>query len=217
MMFGGLALAATTALIGWMHTPGGLQVLHALGVPCPIDKVTTAQVIAAHEQGLVATRGSSPAPQRPALGLELDSTTEAQALAWSKAKGLNCAEIVRGFHYLRCRGVPAEALGVGGPPISEMWLSFDPTSTLIGLNVYRRGLSPKELDSVWVSTVKRLQMQLGKPTVQSGDASAAVLLQSDFSTARVQYRFSNYIATATAANMTYSGLSLREQYVSGKS
>jgi hypothetical protein len=53
--------------------------------------------------------------------------------------------------------------------------------------------------------------------VQAGDASAGALMRSDYATARVQYRFSNYIATVTAANLSYAGLSLREQYVSANS
>jgi hypothetical protein len=217
LLLSGVFLATATALIGWMHTPSGLRALYAMGVPCPMDKVTAAQVVAGHAQGLVAVRGTSPAPQRPALGLLLDQTTEANALAWAQEKKMQCDTVVRGLRYLRCRGVPADALGIGGPPISEMWLSFAPTSKLIGLNVYRRGLSPSDLDTAWLSSVGRLQAQLGTPSVQAGDASASALMRSDYATARVQYRFSNYIATVTAANLSYAGLSLREQYVSANS
>jgi hypothetical protein len=52
---------------------------------------------------------------------------------------------------------------------------------------------------------------------RSGDASAGALMRSDYAIAKVQYRYSNYIATVTAANLSYVGLSLREQYVSGNS
>jgi hypothetical protein len=96
-----------------------------------------------------------------------------------------------------------------------MWLSFAPSAKLIGLNVYRRGLSPKDLDSAWLQTTTLLREQLGVPTVQAGNASADALMRSNYSTAKVQYRYSNYIATVTAANLAYAGLSLREQYVSG--
>jgi hypothetical protein len=217
LLLSGVFLATATALIGWMHTPSGLRALYAMGVPCPMDKVTAAQVVAGHAQGLAAVRGTTPAPQRPALGLLLEQTTEADALAWAQEKKMQCDTVVRGLRYLRCRGVPADALGIVGPPISEMWLSFAPTSKLIGLNVYRRGLSPSDLDTAWLSSVGRLQAHLGTPSVQAGDASAGALMRSDYATARVQYRFSNYIATVTAANLSYAGLSLREQYVSANS
>ena len=162
-------------------------------------------------------RGTTPAPLRSALGLALDKTTELEALAWATSKKLHCESLVRGLHYLRCRGVPSDAMGVAGPDISEMWLSFSPSSRLTGLNVYRRGLSTSDMDMVWHHSTSRLRTELGSPSIQFGDPSAASLLRSDLSTARVQYRFSNYLATVTAANLSYAGLSVREQYVSATS
>ena len=170
LLLSGVFLATATALIGWMHTPSGLRALYAMGVPCPMDKVTAAQVVAGHAQGLAAVRGTRPAPQRPALGLLLDQTTEADALAWAQEKKMQCDTVVRGLRYLRCRGVPADALGIVGPPISEMWLSFDPTSRLIGLNVYRRGLSPSDLDTAWLYPVGLLYFAV---LPQSQDAGLA--------------------------------------------
>jgi hypothetical protein len=134
VLLGGLLLATATALIGWMHTPAGLRALYAMGVPCPIDKVTAQDVVAGHEKGLASVRGDRPAPQRPALGLQLDRTTESEALVWAQDKKLHCESIVRGLRFIRCRDVPAQALGVGGPAISEMWLSFAPTSKLLSFS-----------------------------------------------------------------------------------
>ena len=213
---GGLALTAV-AVIGWMHTPAARPVLRALGVSCPVDSATAAQVAGLREQGLADLRGSTPAPARPALGMVLDQMTVREAHVWARTNSVDCESIVHGLHFLRCRGVDARVLGLDGPAISELWLSFGTSGTLVGVDAYRRGLDARDAATAWSTAVRTLRSELGKPQVAFGDASPQALLASALETARVQYRFSDYLATVTAVNLPYAGLAVRQQYLSARS
>jgi hypothetical protein len=211
-----ITAAALVSAVGVMHTRAGRQALIRLGVPCPAFGATATQVSALREVGLQTLRGGAPAPQRPAAGLQLDATTEAQASAWAANRRLGCEALQRGYRYLRCRGVPASALGLDGPPVSELWLSFGPRDTLVGVDVYRRGLAPADEALVWHSATTRLRAALGAPSVAFGDGTPASLRAAAVTTARVQYRYADYIATVTAARLPGIGLAVREQYLSAQ-
>lgn len=213
---GSVTFAAAVAAVGWMHTPAARPVLRALGVHCPVDSATPAQVAALRELGLARFRGAARAPLRPALGMSLDHTTEQEVLAWAHMKSANCKTVVHGDRFLRCRGVDARALGLDGPAISELWFSFGSAGTLVGVDVYRRGLDAQESVAAWSGATRTLKTQLGPPQVEFGDASPKVLLASALQTARVQYRYSDYVATITAVNLPYAGLAVREQYLSAR-
>ena len=217
LIIGGVALVLLTGLIGWMHTKSARPILAALGVHCPVDDVSTAQVDALRTRGLAGMRGSAAAPVRPAAtGLALDQTTEADVQAWAKTSGGTCETVVHGYRFLRCRGVDAKALGVAGPAVSELWLSFGTSGKLIGVDIYRRGLDAAGEVAAWSGATGKLQSQLGKPPVAFGDPSPSALMASTYLTARVQYKYTDYIATVTAANLPDVGLSVREQYLSAK-
>ena len=202
---------------GAMHTRAGLRALAALGVPCPVQTVTAEQVGRARAAGIAAVRGTTVAPARPAIaGLVLDATTEAQAGALLARAHARCEVQVRGYRYLRCRGVDAGALALAGPPVGELWLSFGPAGRLVGVDVYRRGMRPDDVRTVWSDAAGRLRGALGAPSVVLGDPAPDVLAATAVQTARVQYRYTDYVATVTAAHMPQSGLSVREQYVSAR-
>jgi hypothetical protein len=197
-----------------MHTPGARPVLRALGLPCPVKSASAAQVTALREQGLSKLRGVGAAPARPALGLSLDHTTEQQALSWAQASGAVCESVTKGYRFLRCRGVPAAALGAAGPPISELWLSFGPTGALVGVDLYRRGLDADGARTSWNDAAARLFGALGPPQVAVGDPSPEALSALTLGTAQIKYRYADYLATLTAANLPHAGLAVREQYLS---
>ena len=207
-------LVCVTAVIGWMHTPRARPVLAALGVPCSANKVTRDQVELICEAGLATLRGHEAAPARPALGMNLEHTTEADARVWADAHGAKCETAVHGYRYLHCRGVPARALTSDGPAITDLWLSFGVSGTLVGIDAYRRGIDASGTRAAWLAATGGLQSKLGKPAVAFGDPSPAALMSSALQTARVQYRYTNYIATVTVAHLARSGLSIREQYMS---
>jgi len=208
-------IAVATAIIGWMHTPGARPILRRLGIPCPVNSVTSEQVSHLREIGLSGMRGPAPAPARPALGMILDGTTEKEAMAWATANAVQCDSVVHGYRFLRCRGFPAKALGAGGPAVSELWLSFGTAGTLIGVDVYRRGLDEPGERAVWAEATGKLKSQLGDPAVHFGDPAPSSLLATSLQSARVQYRYSDYVATVTAVNLPHAGLAVREQYLSG--
>jgi hypothetical protein len=209
-----LGLVVLTAAVGWMHTHAGRALLARLGVPCPVAQVPLKQVASIRESRIVRYRGSVAAPSRPALGLQLDASSEADVSAWAARTHSACTAIIRGYRFLRCRGVTASALGLSGPAISELWFSFGPRDALIAVNLYRRYMSAPETQQSWHSAVQHLQQQLGAPTQSTGDLTLASLLSRPLAVARVAYTYTDYIATVTASRTPYGGLAVREQYMS---
>lgn len=208
----GLCLLSVAA-IGALHTAGGRRAMARLGIPCPVDNVTAEQVADARSTGLRSVRGDREAPARPALGMALGRSTEKDVQAWRVRTGASCDAITRGFTYLRCRGVPAQALGVVGPAISEVWFSFDAGGHLVGVDSYRRGLDDQGAERAWSNAQDRLRKDLGSPSSARGDASPATLRASALQTARIEYRYRDYLAIVTAANLPHAGLAVREQYM----
>jgi hypothetical protein len=205
------------AAIGWMHTHTGRMLLAKLGLPCPVNQVEPKRVMAVREDAIARSRGTAPAPSRPALGLQLDVSTDVQVSAWAARTHSECVTIARGYQFLRCRAMSAAALGVAGPPVSEIWFSFGPNHTLIAINLYRRNMTEAETQQSWRTAVQRLRESLGTPTQSTGDLTLDSLVNSPVSVARVRYTYADYIATITASHMPYGGLAVREQYMSAVS
>jgi hypothetical protein len=197
-----------------MHTAGGRALLARLGVPCPVATVDPRLVLAVRDDAIARSRGTTPAPQRPALGLQLDRSTASEVGARMAAAHASCDTIARGYRYLRCRGVPAQALGLDGPPVSELWFSFAPDQRLVAINLYRRGMDEAQARRSWRSAVGRLQRDLGPPSASTGDLSLDTLVPGPVAVARIQYLYADYVATVTASHLPYGGLAVREQYMS---
>lgn len=211
------ALAVAIGLVGAMHLKAARPVLAMLGVPCPVDQTTAEQVSALRASGLAHVRADRSAPVRPVPGgFVLDGTTAEQAARWAHENGVACDDVKHGYSYLRCRGVDANKLGLAGPPVSELWLSFGPGGRLIGIDVYRRGMTASDTTAAWNGATEALRKALGMPTSAVGDASPEALSGSPLQTARLQYRFADYLATVTASNLPYAGLAVREQYMSAR-
>lgn len=202
------------AAIGWLHTHAGRLLLSKLGVACPVNQVDPKRVMAVRDEAMARSRGTAAAPSRPALGLQLDVSTDVEVSGWAARTHAQCAVITRGYRFLRCRGMSAAALGVVGPPVSEIWFSFGPHNTLMAINLYRRNMTEAETQQSWQTAVQRLRESLGAPTQSTGDLTLASLVNSPVSVARVRYTYADYIATITASHMPYGGLAVREQYIS---
>ncbi|MBE7942841.1 hypothetical protein IM725_19935 [Ramlibacter aquaticus] len=205
-------IVAAIGAIGALHTSGGRELMARLGVPCPVDKVSAEQVTHLRQVGSQALRGTVPAPARQALGMTLGQTTEADVKQWQKASGAQCETLQRGYPFVRCRGIPAAALGAEGPAVSELWFSFSPAGRLIAVDLYRRGLDDTGSQQAWSDARARMAKVFGAPARVTGDASPAVLRASALQTARVEYRFSDYFVALTAVNLPHAGLAVREQY-----
>ena len=210
------ATCISVAAIGWMHTSQGRGVLAKLGVGCPVDSIDSRVVLAIQQNAISRERGSNAAPGRPAFKWLLDRSTEAQVAEKMAQENVHCDELVRGLRYLRCRGVPAQLLGTNGPPVSEIWFSFGPAHTLIAINLYRRDMTETEARRSWKIAVQNLRNALGFPTSTSGDTTLASLMEKPVAVARMNYAYSDYVATVTASHMPYGGLAVREQYISAR-
>lgn len=208
------AILVSVAAIGWLHTSQGRRLLTELGVQCPVDSVDSRTVLSIRNKAILLEKGVSAAPNRPAFGLQLDRSTEAEVLERMSQDKAQCLELSRGLRYLRCRGVPAETLGSHGPPVSEIWFSFAPDRTLMAINVYRRDMSVDETQQSWQIAVQNLRNLLGAPTSVSGDTTLESLIGKPVAVARVSYAYSDYVATVTASHLPYGGLAVREQYMS---
>ena len=209
------ALAVAIGLVGALHSKAARPLLAMLGVPCPVDNTTAEQVSALRASGLAHLRTDQIAPARPVPGgFVLDRTTAEEAARWADKNDIACDDVKHGYRYLRCRGVDANKLGLAGPPVSELWLSFGPSGHLVGIDVYRRGMSAGDTTAAWDGARYALRNALGMPTSTMGDPSPEVLSGSPLQTARLQYRFSDYVAIVTASNLPYAGLAVREQYLS---
>ncbi|AOI61233.1 hypothetical protein WI26_20775 [Burkholderia diffusa] len=197
-----------------MHLRAARPLLEALGVPCPVANATADQVTSLREQGWSTFRGSLQAPRKPAPdGLVLDATDESDAMRWASSRQIECAELVRGYRYLRCRGFDAARIALAGPPVSEMWLSFGKSGKLVGVDVYRRGMNAEQTRLAWYGAISTLHRALGSPATIIGDANPAVLLASPVQSARVLYRYADYAAIVTASHLPGLGLAVREQYM----
>ena len=215
---GAMVLASCVAVVALMHTKAARPLLSAIGIHCPVDEASGSDVATAQARGFAALRGSSPAPARPGVAsMPLGQFAESDALRWAAMNHAHCEIVVKGLRFLRCRGVDGNLLGVAGPPISELWLSFGLSGKLIGVDVYRRGLDAQGEMVAWADATDRLKSNLGEPTAKVGDASPKILSATAYSTARVQYRYADYLATVTAIYLPYAGLAVREQYISNGS
>jgi hypothetical protein len=217
-----LALAGATTLLltgalGFLHTKAGRPWLAALGVGCPATRVTPAEVEALRQRALEGLRGAHPAAARPALGLALDLSTEADVQLWASVRDLACDRATRPTRHLTCRDVPAAAL----PPsdstakVDEVTFTFYPDGRLLGVETLRRRLPGAEAARAFVALTTALDDAVGAATERAGTPTAAYLEGGELHTAFARYRYSDYVATVTAMNLS-GGVALREQYQSAR-
>jgi hypothetical protein len=208
--------AAAFVLIGFLHAKSGrplLMHLAALG-GCPVAaKVTPEQIETARRASVAQDRGTTLAPSRPALGFVLDRTTIADARAWAAKNGVRCVEKRPGL--LRCAEVPSPALGrpeLEGT-VEDLALGFAPSGRLVNVTTLRRGLQPSDASRVSENIAASLRSELGPPTHVEGNLDPAYLGGSTLATATLQYRYRDYLADVATANLSASGVVIREQYI----
>jgi hypothetical protein len=210
-----LTLAVAVAAVGALHLPVARHLLARLG-GCPVERATAADAERVRQHGLDSLRGASPAPQRPALGLALDATNEADAKRWADQAGLSCESTHRGFDYLKCQDVPAAAVGDGEGTLEELSLAFDPSGRLIGVDALRRKVAADAAGRILTGLSARLEAQLGEPSDSSGELSAAYMAGGPMRTAVRRWRFSDYLASIVATALPWSGIVIHEQYGSAR-
>lgn len=208
------ALLAAVALIGLAHTQAGRPLLALLrGAPgCPLDPAaqTPAAIEARRTAGLVAQRGERREHSRPALGFELGRTHRSEVLARVQAQGLRCDSRWNGAA-LRCMPAPGAVGRAGAPSIEDLHLQFDPTGTLVAVDVLR-ARSTREQALQRLSTLEaELGKNVGPATAEQGDRSARYL-RTPLHRAALEYHYQGYVAEVSATNLGSRGVRIREQY-----
>jgi hypothetical protein len=217
LIVAGTLAGAFVGVMGFLHTPYGRPLMARLGMSCPARRVTPAQAEALRVRAVDALRGKAPAPSRPALGLALDVSRPAEVSAWAQARGLPCVSKERPSRMITCANVPAAALS--RPPsdgiIDEVTFAFAPDGRLVSVDSLRRTLSAGDASRLFGDIADDLAAKLGSNGARVGEPTPAYLGSGMLHTARVQYRFADYLATVTAMNLS-GRVALREQYESAR-
>jgi hypothetical protein len=212
----GLAAALVTGLIGVLHAPFARPLLMKIG-GCPVGKASAAEVEEGRMQAVRKTRGSVPAPSRPALGFALDGSVPEDVLAWAEKKGISCKEKREGM-LLTCKDVPANVLPdrpQENGTIDEVSFAFRPRDRrLVNVTAMSFRLSPDEAARRMTASVDRVRPDLGAPAIASGDVTKERFANGGFVTATTTWSYSDYEAQMTATSFNGRGVALREQYLS---
>jgi hypothetical protein len=213
LQLAGAVAGGAAVVVGFLHTLAARPLIERLGVSCPVQRVSPAEAL--RQRGLSVLRGATPAPARPALGLTLDLTRVADVEAWAAARGLACKTRPRPSSAVTCSNVPLAALWPGrvAGKIDELAFAFAPDGRLIAVDSLRRGLSSAEASRLFDVIARDLAVALRSNGEREGDSAAAYLAAASMRSARLQYRFSDYVATVTATNLA-GRIALREQYQS---
>ncbi|XUW93192.1 hypothetical protein OH764_34170 (plasmid) [Burkholderia sp. M6-3] len=84
----------------------------------------------------------------------------------------------------------------------------------MAINLYRRDMSESEIRQSWRFALQNLREALVVPTAMKGDTTLTSLMEKPVAVARVEYAYSDYVATVNASHLPYGGLAVREQYMS---
>jgi hypothetical protein len=187
-----------------------------LGVFCPAKKLSPAAAEELRLRGVGALRGKDKAPARPALGWPLDVSREDNVKLWARNVGVRCVAKTQPSRMMSCSDVPASAFpwGAREGTIDEVAFGFALDGRLVAVQTLRRALTGLQAARLYDQIAEDLEARLGsKPREQVGVATAAHLEAAPMNTARLRYRFADYLATVTAMNLS-GRIGLREQYVS---
>lgn len=212
------ALVAASAVvvggIGFLHMPAARPLLRMLGGGCPL-KASAAEVESARLTAARETRGTDPAPARPALGFMLDVTSSDDVRAWAKKAGIACKEEREGT-YFACADVPAASLGEAGR-ITDVSFGFSPTTKrLVNLTTLRLDLTGDDAARQLASIAARLEKELGAPSSAAGEPSGTYLSSGDMHTSMMAYRYADYMADVSATKIPQAGVAVREHYMSAR-
>ena len=213
------ALGAGTLLVAALHHPAARPLLAKAGWACPSQRVGAAEVQAARDYGLASLRGTAQAPERPALGFELERSGETAVLHWVGQYRLRCRSETRGLRSLECADVPAAALGIPDSEgrVDSLTLAFDADGRVVAVDALRRRLEARRAADALEAAGARLYDSLGPPTETLGETDASYLAGAPFRTAFVRYRFRDYVATVAAVHLPEGGIAVREQYLAVRS
>jgi len=209
--------AVLTLGMGLLHTKPARPLLMALARVggCPV--ASPEDTATARYAAIEATRGSTAAPKRPALGFNLDTATRADVKTWARARGVTCEEKQEGAE-LECRNVAATVLPESrssNETYLQVTFGFHPNGHLQQVTTLTSRLSATEGSEQYSRSASALVSQLGTPMTGDPETSSAHLSSRPYATATVSYRYADYFATITAMSVP-SGVVVREQYLSAR-
>ncbi len=198
------------ALIGFAHTKTGRPLRPLLGLGarvggCPLgyDQTQTPEQRELARRSFAATHaGSQSAPERPALGFDLDVTTQADVESWAKTNHVSCIPHKSGAD-LACEHVSSDLLPAhfNHVRVDDLWLNFGEKSQLISIVAIRRDPSAVAVSTAFEQITDEVTREAGQATASNGHASATQLSSGLLHQTSAEYRFHNYYALARATNM----------------
>ncbi len=207
---------AFVAVMGFLHTPYGRPLMRRLGMSCPATKVSPVAAEAVRLRAVAALRTDLPSPARPAMGQTLDVSRAADVVIWARAQGLGCDEQLRPSHALRCARASGQAApDPRTPPSEQIVFAFAPDGRLVSVDRLRSTLIAAKAARLFAEAAGALTAALGEGGQMVGEATPEYLAGGLMHTARLQYRFSDYLATVTAMNIS-GRVVMHEQYESAR-
>lgn len=212
-----ITMVALTGVVGLLHTNAARPLLAKIG-GCPVGKASAAQIELGRMKAVEETRGTEPAPARPALGFTLDAASPEDVMAWADRHAVRCDQKREGT-LVTCHDVPLAALGRVDEKgkVDDVSFQFRPRDRrLVNVTATSLSLSSKEAATRMSRTTKRLGDELGAPTTSAGEATAASLSRGNYATATTSYRYTDFMAEVSATAFGPDTVALREHYLSAR-
>ncbi len=213
-------LVVVFGCFGFLYTEAGQNIPFVrnisslLGHTARPENISSKQMDQLRMQAVLHLKGSEKAPARPAMGLNLDTTTIREAANWLQSVGLKCVHGVLGYAFLRCQKIPSQTLGLNSNSlIDEMDLSFNSHGKLIAVNILHRKLSALQGVDLISAISQSLRDALGAPTKVIG-LNDVKTFSTAMNSVSIEYNFKDYLAKVTASYLPWSGVVLYEQYMS---
>jgi hypothetical protein len=217
-----VAITGFMAFGGFLHTSAGRPLLRRIG-GCPVGNVSPAIVQADRDRIVSGERGNIAAPDRQIFGFTLRGDDLDSIKAWSKKNRLEC-EVKREGTVYYCGKAPANLVdptASADDVLEELVFGFRvETKKLESVQTFRTRLTPEQAARHANRVRERLLTRLGQPASEAAPENAkppysAAMLSKPYATVAIGYRFSDLIVDVTSTNVTGTGSTFRENYLSG--
>lgn len=210
----GGSVALATGFVGFLHTKTARPLLaKVFGVHCPFSagKLSPARREALRREAFHATaRAGAPAPSNDALGFPLGKWARADVAAWASSHRVSCNDEASGAS-VDCNDVTAAAVNEPGSEHGSLYFRFDPSNRLVAVLRMVRVPDAHRAGALANEARASLASKLGAPTLSRGEPTAAYLATGTLAQSRVEYRFTDFAAIASATNLGHDGYLLTEE------
>ncbi len=210
----GSSVALATGFVGFLHTKTARPLLaQVFGLHCPFSagKLSPARREALRRDAFhVTSRPGAPAPSNDALGFPLGKWARADVAAWASERHVSCKDDSSGAS-VDCDGVTAADVNETGNEHGSLYFRFDPSNRLVAVLRMVRVPNADRAGTLAHEERASLASKLGAPTLSRGEPTAAYLATGTLAQARVEYRFADFAAIASATNLGHDGYLLTEE------